>query len=54
MDLVKITTRSGLVFDAGVAGHADGPLALLLHGFPQSHHAWTDQLTALARILLRR
>jgi pimeloyl-ACP methyl ester carboxylesterase len=48
MDVTKLTTHSGLVFDAGVAGPADGPLVLLLHGFPQSRHAWTDQLTALA------
>ncbi len=48
MDVTKITTRSGLIFDAGVAGPADGPLVLLLHGFPQSRHAWTDQLAALA------
>jgi pimeloyl-ACP methyl ester carboxylesterase len=48
MDSTKLTTRSGLTFDAGVAGPADGPLVLLLHGFPQSRHAWTDQLTALA------
>src|ERR1700742_4896058 len=48
MDVTKITTRSGLTFDAGVAGPTDGPLVLLLHGFPQSRHAWTAQLAALA------
>jgi pimeloyl-ACP methyl ester carboxylesterase len=48
MDVTRLTTRTGLTFDAGIAGPADGPLALLLHGFPQSRHAWTDQLTALA------
>ena len=48
MEVARITTRSGLIFDAGIAGPTDGPLALLLHGFPQSRHAWTDQLTALA------
>jgi pimeloyl-ACP methyl ester carboxylesterase len=48
MDITKLTTRSGLTFDAGVAGPVDGPLVLLLHGFPQSRHAWTDQLEALA------
>jgi pimeloyl-ACP methyl ester carboxylesterase len=44
----RLPTRSGLIFDSWVAGPADGPLALLLHGFPQSRHAWTDQLAALA------
>jgi pimeloyl-ACP methyl ester carboxylesterase len=48
MDVTKLTTRSGLVFDSWIAGPADGPLVLLLHGFPQSRHAWTDQLAALA------
>lgn len=48
MDVTSIATGSGLTFDAAVTGPADGPLALLLHGFPQSRHAWTDQLAALA------
>jgi pimeloyl-ACP methyl ester carboxylesterase len=48
MDVTQLTTRSGLTFAAGIAGPPDGPLALLLHGFPQSRHAWTDQLAALA------
>ena len=37
-----------LVFDAIAAGPADGPLVLLLHGFPQSSHEWRHQLPALA------
>jgi pimeloyl-ACP methyl ester carboxylesterase len=44
----RLTTLSGWTFDSFVAGPADGPLALLLHGFPQSRHAWTDQVAALA------
>jgi pimeloyl-ACP methyl ester carboxylesterase len=37
-----------LTFDARAAGPDDGPLVLLLHGFPQSSRAWESQLTALA------
>src|SRR5580692_4322993 len=44
----KIDIRPGLVFDALVAGAADAPLVLLLHGFAQSLHAWRAQLPALA------
>jgi len=48
MNITKLTTRSGLTFNSWIAGPANGPLVLLLHGFPQSRHAWTDQLAALA------
>jgi pimeloyl-ACP methyl ester carboxylesterase len=48
MDVTKLETRAGLVFDSWVEGPADGPVVLLLHGFPQSRHAWTDQVAALA------
>ena len=34
-------------FTAEVAGPADGPLVLMLHGFPQSRHSWRDQVPAL-------
>jgi pimeloyl-ACP methyl ester carboxylesterase len=37
----------GLTFDALVAGPDDGELVLLLHGFPQTSHAWRDQLLVL-------
>lgn len=42
-----ITTRAG-DFTAAVAGPREGALALLLHGFPQSRHAWRHQVPALA------
>ena len=48
MDTRKITTRSGLVFDAWCEGPPDGPLVILLHGYPQSRHAWREQVPALA------
>ena len=47
-ELRKIETGPGLVFDVLVAGLADGPLVLLLHGFAESFHMWRSQLPALA------
>jgi len=34
-------------FTADVAGASWAPLALLLHGFPQSRHSWREQVPAL-------
>jgi pimeloyl-ACP methyl ester carboxylesterase len=36
-----------LTFTVGVAGPADGPPVLLLHGFPETRHMWRAQLEAL-------
>lgn len=47
-DSISIQTRSGLTFTADVAGPIDGPLVLLLHGFPESRHSWRAALPALA------
>ncbi len=47
-DGTSITTRSGLTFTADVAGPIDGPLVLLLHGYPESRHSWRAALPALA------
>jgi pimeloyl-ACP methyl ester carboxylesterase len=41
-----ITTAEG-TFTADVAGPDDGPVVLLLHGFPQSRHTWRDTVPAL-------
>jgi pimeloyl-ACP methyl ester carboxylesterase len=38
----------GMTFDALGAGPADGPLVVLLHGFPESAAEWTHVLPALA------
>ena len=35
------------VFDARASGPTDGPLVLLLHGFPETSHMWRHQLRAL-------
>ena len=34
-------------FTADTAGPPDGPLALLLHGYPQTRHTWRHQVPAL-------
>ena len=31
-----------------IAGQGEGPLVLLLHGFPESWYSWRHQLPALA------
>lgn len=38
----------GLSFRAEVSGPDDGAAVLLLHGFPQSRHAWRSQAAALS------
>ena len=45
---VAINSRSGLAFTADVVGPQEGPLVLLLHGFPESRHSWRAALPALA------
>ena len=42
-----------LTFDVEVAGPTDGPLVLLLHGFPQTSHTWRHELPRLAAQGLR-
>src|SRR5271155_4385293 len=39
----------GLTFTVAVAGPADGPPVLMLHGFPETRHMWRHQLDALGR-----
>ena len=39
---------NGLAFTADVTGPRDGDVVLLLHGFPQTRHAWRAELRALA------
>lgn len=48
VETIGFTTQSGLTFTADVAGPPDGPLVLLLHGFPESRHSWREALPVLA------
>ena len=41
-------SANGVEFAYLTAGPADGPLALCLHGFPDSAHSWRNLLPALA------
>jgi pimeloyl-ACP methyl ester carboxylesterase len=47
-ETIGLATRSGLTFTVDVAGPIDGPLVMLLHGFPESRHSWRAALPALA------
>ena len=44
-ELIRV---GALDFDAAVCGEAGHPLALLLHGFPQTRYSWRHQLEPLA------
>lgn len=44
---------NGLTLHAVAAGPADGPLAILLHGFPEFWYGWRHQLGPLASAGLR-
>lgn len=49
IELRKIETQPGMVFDASVAGDESAPLVLLLHGFAVSRHLYDAQVPTLAR-----
>ena len=49
IEMRRIETVPGLVFDVSVAGADDAPLVLLLHGFCVSRHFWNNQLPVLAQ-----
>lgn len=53
MESLRIPVGDGLVLDALATGPADGPVALLLHGFPQSSWCWRGVWPALAEAGLR-
>lgn len=43
-----MVAANGTRIHAALAGPQDGPLVVLVHGFPQCWYAWRDQLPALA------
>ncbi len=45
----KIKTKE-FTFTAELAGPDDGELVILLHGFPQTNHAWRAEVSALSEI----
>ena len=49
IELRRIETGPGLVFDVFAAGDAAAPLVLLLHGFAVSRHLYDAQVPALAQ-----
>ncbi len=44
----RTVDAGGISLRIAESGPADGPVVLLLHGFPESSHSWRHQLTALA------
>lgn len=46
---VRIPAFEGVHLHAMVAGPDDGPLAVLLHGFPECWYSWRRQMPALAK-----
>ena len=51
-ELVRLRAN-GLEFHAALAGPADGPLVVLLHGFPEFWYGWRRQIEPLAAAGLR-
>ena len=49
IDIRRIETAPGMVFDASVGGADAAPLVLMLHGFGVSRHLWNAQVFALAQ-----
>ena len=48
-DFERLTiAANGLRFHALAAGPADGPLLVLLHGFPETSHGWNREIAPLA------
>jgi len=46
---VRLVETNGIRLNVAEAGPEDGPLLILLHGFPEGWHGWRHQIDALAR-----
>jgi pimeloyl-ACP methyl ester carboxylesterase len=49
VELRRITLATGVTLNVVLAGPRDGPPILLLHGFPESHRTWRNQIDDLGR-----
>ncbi len=38
----RVALRTGITLNVALAGPADGPPVILLHGFPESHRTWRE------------
>jgi pimeloyl-ACP methyl ester carboxylesterase len=38
----RVSLSTGVTLNVALAGPADGPAVILLHGFPESHRAWRE------------
>ncbi|MFL6786558.1 MAG: alpha/beta fold hydrolase, partial [Sphingomicrobium sp.] len=36
----KVALRTGITLNVALAGEADAPPVIMLHGFPESHRTW--------------
>ena len=47
--LQRIPLATGVTLNVAMAGPRDAPAILLLHGFPESHRTWRNQIADLSR-----
>jgi pimeloyl-ACP methyl ester carboxylesterase len=50
-ELRRIALSTGITLNVALAGPADAPPVILLHGFPESHRTWRDLVPDLSRDL---
>jgi pimeloyl-ACP methyl ester carboxylesterase len=48
-EIRRIALSTGVTLNVAVAGPADAPAIILLHGFPESHRTWRHQIADLSR-----
>src|SRR3712207_7648204 len=49
MELRRIELSTGVTLNVALTGPRDAPPILLLHGFPESHRTWRNQIADLSR-----